>query len=267
MLIHINGAILLISNRLKDVPENPDLRGFLLELFCYFFTLAASTHGSLIRSDDKFAYQVFHSPFLQSHHGRGMLLGAQSEVFHIILRLSVALNRHSNSLPDQSSLQLELASIQSDLSQIEIHSQPDQDSQSEDIGSPTELHTTSKLYYIACQLLLYQLMYTDQSLCDELVSEALPLFFDTLESLPLSSSANGVLCWPLFIAGLSSNTGRYRSAVLSRLKTIETGWRSPIALQASKHLNRMWKDSHRGVDFLMTSSPCSNISMLPMILV
>jgi hypothetical protein len=266
-LIHINGAITLISIRINYAAENPELRGFLLELFCYFFTLAVSTHGSRINSDDQFAYRVFHSPFLQSHQSRGMLLGAQSEVFHIILRLSVTLNRHFSSPSNGASLQLELSAIQSDLWRVSIYTNPDQISQGEDFGCSIELHITSNLYYLACQLLLYQVMNPELSIHDEMTRETLAKFFETLERLPTSSSANGVLCWPLFITGLSLKTGKYRSAIISRLKVIETGWRSPIALQASKHLIRRWKECREGVDFLMSSGSGSSMGLLPMILV
>lgn len=267
LLIHINGAITLISNRINYAPENPDLRGFLLELFCYFFTLAASTHGSRINSNDEFAYRVFHSPFLQSHQSRGMLLGSESEIFHIILRLSVTVNRHSIRPSNQTSLEMELSAIQSDLWRVSIHTNPDQILGTENVDCSAELHITSNLYYLACQLLLWQVMHSGTSIYDELARETLARFFETLERLPDTSSANGVLCWPLFIAGLSLNTGKYRSATLSRLKLIETGWRSAIALQASKHLIKRWKECREGVDIIMSSDSCSSVGILPMILV
>lgn len=267
LLIHINGAITLVSSRLNYSPENPDFRGFLLELFCYFFTLATLTHGSRVRSNDQFTYRVFHSPFLHGHRGRGMLLGATSELFYILFRLSMVLNRRSDSAFDQHALQLELSSIQYDLLRISTDPTLDQNSQKKESSSSNDLQLTSKIYYIACQLLLYQVMYSGVLVCDDLIRETITQFFDTLEKLPISSSANGVLCWPLFIAGLSSDKGKYRSAVLSRLKAIETGWRSPIALQTPKHLNQRWKDYRGGFDFFMTSGACSNINTLPMILV
>lgn len=257
----------LISNRTNYTPESSDLRGFLLELFCYFFTIAASTHGNRIKSNDEFAFRVFNSPFLRSHRGRGMLLGAQSEIFYIIFRLSVTLNRYSGSQSNRDSLQLELLSIQSDLSRVIIQHESKQYLQTEESGHFPELQIISSLYYLACQSLLHILMYPGLSVSDEPIRETIRQFFETLERIPLSSSANGVLCWPLFIIGASLNTGKYRSTILMRLRVIETGWRSPIALQASKILTQTWKDCRPAVGPPITSGPSLGVDQLPIILV
>ena len=92
LLTHINGAATLLSERINRNSGNADLHGFLLELFCYFYTLAATTHGHQMKVDTALAFQIFHCPMLLEHRIQGMLLGSSPKLFYIILRLSMVLN-------------------------------------------------------------------------------------------------------------------------------------------------------------------------------
>ncbi|PYH88375.1 hypothetical protein BO71DRAFT_445303 [Aspergillus ellipticus CBS 707.79] len=202
----------------------------------------ATTHGHRMRLDMQFAFQLFDWMSLQKHQSQGMLLGSSPELFYIILRLSVVLN-NTPSLGSNHATLSELSSIEQDLERFSI----DQTFTSHHRSDKTDLELneaqlTSKLYYLACKLQLSQAMQPTAPISNKSKQKLVTAFFETLEILPIKSSANGVICWPLFIAGLSTITGKYRSAILIRLRTIETGWRSSIALQTSKYLTRQWKE-------------------------
>ena len=132
----------------------------------------------------------------------------------------------------------------------------------------SEAWLTSELYYLACKLQIRQATQPIAATENEPWQNLLFAFFVTLEKLSIDSPANGVLCWPLFIAGLSAITGKHRSAILARLKAIGTGWRSSIASQTSKFLTRQWKESRNSESVMAATTATSfDFGTVPMILV
>ena len=238
MLTHINGAAVLLSHCLYCTPDDTDLRGFLLELFCYFYTLAASTHGGRMSVDIPLASAIFESPWLKGHRSQGMLLGASPELFLIILRLSASLHQASTVECSMETLHLHLSSIQSDLWQCFVdHVAIAHDESDSDTG-----RLASELYFWACQVQVEMALRPDRPREDEAIQAIVSTFMSVLDKIPTDSPANGVLCWPLFMVGLCAVSTKHQAAISARFKAIYSGWRSSIPLQTSKYLTQRWKE-------------------------
>lgn len=258
LLAHINGATTLLTHCLHTTPESAELRGFLLELFCYFFALAASTHGSRMSLDTLFANELFHSPFLKRHQSRGMLLGNSPELFLIIIRISTVLQRTEDWYANQDTIIAELEYIERDLWQVAIESSSS--------DGRSEIVLISELYYVACQLQLKKAMQPNLTPDDTLVQDFVQSFASALEQLPAESAANGVLCWPLFVVGLCTVNGKHRALLTTRLKAIHKGWRCGIPLQISKYLTRKWKENNGGsLDMVLAATHGWATGQLPVI--
>ncbi|OAA60378.1 Zn(2)-C6 fungal-type DNA-binding domain protein [Niveomyces insectorum RCEF 264] len=245
LLIHINGAAMLLSRFLYYTPEDPDLRGFLLELFCYFYTLAASTHGSRMSLDLPLAAAILESPWLRTHANQGMLLGDSPEIFLIILRLSVLLHGKStttNAACHGDALDAQLSSIQLDLWRSSMEPVPPEREASSGTGSHADAgKLASELYFWGCQIQIELSQRPGRPKEDETIQALVSTCMAILERIPSDDPANGVLCWPLFVVGLCAVNSKHRAAISNRLQAIYAGWRSAIPLQTSKYLTQRWK--------------------------
>jgi hypothetical protein len=244
------------------------MRGFLFEVFLYFFTLAASTHGSRMQLDSTLAYEIFRSPLLKGHQSQGMLLGTSQELFFIILRLSALMHGTTSPLLDSATIRSELLLIDMELLQFLMNLM---DSSLPNNGN-SEPVLCSKLYGLACRLIVKKTLQPTLPDNDDSIQEIVSAFSTSLELLSPTSLAHGVLCWPVVIIGLSAINGKHRSLVTARLKTIQEVWRSDIPLQSAKYLAQKWKeDKNRSFEGASTTVLGSvyrqDILELPVILV
>ncbi|CAH0055929.1 unnamed protein product [Clonostachys solani] len=238
LLTHLNGAAMLLSRSLCRTPDDPDLFGFLLELFCYFYTLAASTHSSRLSLDFSLFAAIFACPWLKGHRNHGMLLGDHPELFLLIYRLFSLLQQAPASHQDKELFHSQVRVIQSDLWALYMD-----DSANTASGSGVDMGIlVSELYFWACQLETERVLHPEWAKEEAGIQSIVSTFMSVLEAVPADDSANGVLCWPLFVVGLCAVSVRHQTVILARFKTIHAGWRSPIPLQTSKYLATRWRE-------------------------
>ncbi|KAL5338577.1 hypothetical protein BJX70DRAFT_366233 [Aspergillus crustosus] len=65
LIPHLNAAATLLLRRLPTTPQNLNLRKFLIEMFCYFFSITAFTHGSRLAFPE--ASCIFQFPGLDEY--------------------------------------------------------------------------------------------------------------------------------------------------------------------------------------------------------
>ncbi|RFU33823.1 hypothetical protein B7463_g2496, partial [Scytalidium lignicola] len=231
---HINAAAVLCCNRLESATNNPDMRGLLFEVFCYMFTLVASSHGKALELS--LAYQVFYSPFLTGHACEGMLLGTSRKLFLLILRISM-LTTSQDSVPLDASSRFELEAIELQLSNLKFNKPTDRNDDEEAYDHAT----ISELYRHACLLHVKTTLNHQLSIKSDIIQNIVTDFVSQLEELPISSPANNILVWPLVIVGLCTITQCHQRIISARLRKNHETWRSEILPQNAAFLIRTWK--------------------------
>ncbi|KAL4740979.1 fungal-specific transcription factor domain-containing protein [Aspergillus similis] len=275
LLPHLNAAAFLLQQRISSTPSDPSLRAFLLEIFCYFFSLTSFTHGPSLILDR--ASEIFDS--IGYHTGQSLLLGPSQKLIITIFRIT-RLTLHSPYMSE--TVQSELASIEFQLEarsttgriSLVVHDPGEQ--MLETIEYPSfsyDDRVVFELYRLACLIFVKQAI-------DPLISPRAPelqrivgCFVTELETLPHDSPSNGLQAWPLVITGFCAVAHAHQRVILARLRIIHKTWRTDIFPQTVDFLRRLWglntggsATSNKDTKFLSLNSHSSSLCsgfMLP----
>ncbi|KAE8380394.1 fungal-specific transcription factor domain-containing protein [Aspergillus bertholletiae] len=233
---HLNAAVTLLLRRLHYSPEDLALRSFLFELFCYFFSLVAFSHGSKLSLCQ--ASAIFSSPIVTQYLQQGNVMGTSQRLFMCIFRISmlaekVASERQLNHSPART----ELVMLEQQLISWRLELPLGRDA---DIAWLNDAITT-ELYRLAC--LIYTKKVLDTTLSDESpsIQALVGTFVEHLGRLPPDAPSNNILCWPLVVAGLSAIVSTHQRAISTRLGQIYDIWRSDILCQSATFLRQKWR--------------------------
>ncbi|KAJ0103864.1 hypothetical protein J7T55_001234 [Diaporthe amygdali] len=236
ILPHINAAAALCHSRSFVMAQDPGLRGLIFEIFCYIFTLTAFSHGHNLQLN--LALQIFNSPFLTGCQYQGILLGRSREVFFYILRVSMLADDVRSAAASSTAAASELRTIETQLSQPHPF-------------SPKELHTAASddadlifnLYRLGCLLYVKRTLNPQLAHQSPEIQNLIQEFVSSLEELSPSSPANGVMCWPLVVAGLGATVGTHRRLIASRLRKNHETWRTDILKRSEEFLSKTWREN------------------------
>lgn len=233
LLPHINAAATLCYNRSFSAAKDARLRGLLFEIFCYIASLASFSHGRNLPLP--LALQVFNSPFLSGSQYQGILLGQCSKTFCFILQVAMLTsNMDPNDLLHETKAS-ELRSIEAQLTDRLMYG-------SASNGSPAvDERTTAQLYRLACLIHVRRTLEPDLDPKDPVLQGPVTEFVKYLNMLPSTSPANGILCWPLVVAGLSSVVTTHQRLITGRLRKNHETWRTDILSMSADLLSRQWK--------------------------
>ncbi|KAF3011328.1 hypothetical protein E8E14_005156 [Neopestalotiopsis sp. 37M] len=236
ILPHINAAAAICYKRSRSTAANSRLRGLLFEFSCYFFALTAFSHGHALQLH--LGPDIFDSPFLAANETQGILLGEQCRmVLSCVLKIATLtsdLNASSAVAQDHRMTALKL--IASQLGSWSGIPLPD------DGKTPiTPDSAVTELYRLACLIHVKKILHLDlHGLSD--IQRLLSQFISVLHRLPADSPANGILCWPLVVAGMASVDVTHRRLIVGRLRTLHETWRSGILTQSATLLDNFWKE-------------------------
>ncbi|KAL1873126.1 hypothetical protein VTK73DRAFT_1087 [Phialemonium thermophilum] len=253
ILPHLNAAATLCHRRCySGVVPDARLRGLLFEIFCYIFTLTAFSHGHHLALH--LAPEIFTSPCLSDGLYKGVLLGQHCRpIFWVILRMSI-LGIGISALPQPSeSTAHELLTFADQLEAYQTAWDDGDSSISQDEAKVSELYRLACLVHIKKTLDPWLPDWSDE------IQGLVGRFIRTLNILPPTSPANNILCWPLFIAGMSSVAVSHQRLIIGRLRrNYESRWRSDILSQTADFLSKKWKR-----DKSLTSEGCRPASGNP----
>ncbi|KAE8402418.1 fungal-specific transcription factor domain-containing protein [Aspergillus pseudonomiae] len=239
ILPHLNAAASLLRPRLHMVPPNTSLRKFLVEMFCYFFSITAFTHGAqLVLSE---ARQIFEFPGLLQHLESGSIMGTSQKVFFIVFRVALHLSQFESSMLTYKRIYADLVSAKQDLRNIRasFHVQPDMSAEMINDG------VTFELYRLACLMYLQSLIDGSISISAASIQEMVSSFVTHLAMLPPESPSDGFLCWPMVIVGRCAIQQTHRAAISTKLKTIFDKFRSEIFSRNLTMLKQHWRNLER----------------------
>lgn len=218
------------------MAQDPGLRGLIFEIFCYIFTLTAFSHGQNLQLN--LALQIFSSPFLTGGQYQGILLGRSRQVFFYILRVSMLADDVRYAAASSTAAASELRTIETQLSQPHPL-------------SPKELHTAARddadlifnLYRLGCLLYVKRTLNPQLAHQSPEIQNLIQEFVSSLEELSPSSPANGVMCWPLVVAGLGATVGIHRRLIATRLRKNHETWRTDILKKSGEFLSKTWREN------------------------
>ncbi|KAI9744329.1 MAG: hypothetical protein M1818_002481 [Claussenomyces sp. TS43310] len=236
MFPHINAAAVMCYNRSFSVAEDPPLRGLLFEIFCYIFTLTAFSHGRNLQLP--LALQVFNSPFLLGSQYQGVLLGVSLELFSMILRVSILTSKITFPSLLNAATSTELEHIETQLRNWQLPRPADDTNDQPAVDESI----TSELYRLACLIHVKRIRRPDLALQSSEIQGLLLKFIAGLNTLPPTSPANGILCWPLVVAGMCAVVISHRRLIVGRLRKNHETWRSDILSKSADLLCREWRE-------------------------
>lgn len=233
LLPHISAAATLCHNRSFSTAKDARLRALLFEIFCYIASLTSFSHGRNLPLS--LALQVFNSPFLSGSQYQGILLGQSSKTFCFILQVAMLTsNMNPNDILDETRAS-ELRSIEAQLADPLIYEPASH-------GSPAvDEQTTAQLYRLACLIHVRRTLEPNLDPRDPVLQDPVTQFIRYLEMLPSTSPANGILCWPLVVAGLSSIVTTHQRLITGRLRKNHETWRTDILSVSAELLSRQWR--------------------------
>jgi hypothetical protein len=215
------------------------LRGFLFEIFCYLFTLTAFSHSRGLSLD--LASMIFRSPFIQGRPYQGILLGRCRDLFFIIFRVAALTQHLTRTAPLDALIQTELLDIESRLTAQPSLAPPPSTS-----SAPGGEDIASELYRLACLLHVRNLLSASREAPAPANHDLVEQFTRHLATLPVSSPVNGILCWPLVIAGLSAVVSPHRRMIAGRLRANHATWRTDILTRSADFLRHTWNEEKAG---------------------
>ncbi|KAI9045974.1 Zn(II)2Cys6 transcription factor [Aspergillus affinis] len=220
LIPHINAAATLITQRLHMVPANSELRKFLLEMFCYQYSLTAFTHASSLSLHQ--GNQIFETPGLMEYLQGGAILGISQKALFVVFRVSLLLSQ----LPSPTSPNEELdpktkSKLLATESQLQITQPPF-------IPTP-EMNTETlsdglafECYRLACLIYLRYTISPSTSISDPYIQSLVSQFIAYLTYIPESPS-DGFTCWPVVVVGLCAIQKEHRAAITTKLKNTRGG--------------------------------------------
>ncbi|RAK88518.1 hypothetical protein BO79DRAFT_228564 [Aspergillus costaricaensis CBS 115574] len=221
ILPHLNAAAFLLQNRIHCGSMNTELRGYLFEMFCYFFALARFSLGSklLIAQADP----IFVSPSIIRLIQHGHIMGTSQSLFIAIYRISrLSHNLQSSKSADVLSARQELLLLDQELMAYQSELTHDNTMDQEHLNDVI----TSKLYSLACRIHIRALLPPHGSDDNDTVHSLVDEFINNLQHLPPHSPSHNILCWPLVVAGLSARSSAHQRIIVAKLNNIHEEWKS-----------------------------------------
>ncbi|KAL2829072.1 fungal-specific transcription factor domain-containing protein [Aspergillus pseudoustus] len=261
LLPHVNAAATLCWRCLQNPPTNPELREFLLALFCYFFSLAAFSHGANLSKEP--AAEVFAFLLGESRCGTTnvLFLGPGERMLWTIFRVSTLATQESVSRWEDEVRRLELMGLETELEAQKILAPAPSATPHEHEAAGNDTTNTSQpptygdddrardkfvvfeLYRLACILYIKRTLDPHIPLEHPDLQNLLTSFLTHLAVLPEASFVNGILGWPLVVVGLCSLDVPQQRVILARLRIIHRTWRTDIFSQNIEFLRAHWKKS------------------------
>ncbi|PWY89717.1 hypothetical protein BO70DRAFT_426171 [Aspergillus heteromorphus CBS 117.55] len=268
ILPHLNAAAFLLQNRISSGngdSMDPALRGFLFEMFCYFFPLAAFSLGPKLSISLSWADRIFASPSVMAYIRNGHIMGTSQHLFIAIYRIALLGQKLVSGQPDQVSaarrelilLDRELISRQTDFTPTEYSMDLDQLSDA----------ITSALYSLACRIHIKRLLLLAPSQPDTenenedaeeeeeeeeeeedslaAIQSLVTEFIHTLHHLPPDSPSHNIMSWPLVVAGFSASSAAHQRIIAAKLDIIYTEWQSAIFSKGAAFLREKWRGDRR----------------------
>ncbi|KAL4887679.1 fungal-specific transcription factor domain-containing protein [Aspergillus karnatakaensis] len=237
-LPHVNAAAILLRQRLPTTPPNLNLRKFLIEMLCYFFSITAFSHGASLAFHE--ASPIFHFPGLDQYLQTGTIMGTSQKAFFIVFRLSQQLAQISSSpsTPLEESLRSELLNTAHDLRTTRPAFQLTPSMTAGEINDGV----TFELYRLACLLYIEQTIDPSLPSTSPSIQTKVASFIAYLAQLPPESPSDGFLCWPLMITGIRAVERTHQGAIAARLRSTYERFRSKIFSGNLAVLRRWWKD-------------------------
>uniref|UniRef100_A0A0B7JZE8 Zn(2)-C6 fungal-type domain-containing protein n=2 Tax=Bionectria ochroleuca TaxID=29856 RepID=A0A0B7JZE8_BIOOC len=226
---HLNAAAALCHDCGDgSIVSDPHLQGLMFEVFYYIFTLTAFSHGHSLPL--QVASKIFTSSLLSEDHCKGVLLGRRCRrIFQVILQMSIL-----KSSGDEA-IETELKIFEAQLYDQPIHS-------GKNIENDCTDEVTSELYRLACLIYIKKTLNASLPDSSAAVQTLLEQFISILNTLPPESPANNILCWPLFVAGMSSILPYHQRLIVGRLRrNYNSWWRSDILSKTADFLSRSWR--------------------------
>ncbi|KAE8333329.1 fungal-specific transcription factor domain-containing protein [Aspergillus sergii] len=235
ILPHLNAAAALLKPRLHMVPPNSSLRKFLVEMFCYFFSITAFTHGAHLSLSE--ARQIFEFPGLFEYLQSGSIMGTSQKVFFIVFRVALYLSRLEPTTFSDRRIYRDIVSAEKDLQNNQASFQVCRDMSAETINDGV----TFELYRLACVIYLQSLIDESIAISASSIQEMVSSFVTHLSMLPPESASDGFLCWPMVIVGRCAIQQTHRAAISTKLKTIFDKFRSEIFSRNLTMLKQYWR--------------------------
>lgn len=232
-----------MQQRLHFVPPNPELRTFLVEIFCYFFALTTFSHGPSLAITP--AAQIFESLRLKDDNiqSQSLLLGPSQDLIVTIFRVS-ALTIHSapRMLMDDArrshliglEFQLQNWHRSVPVGNTVTSKSYEQENFDDDM-------VMFELYRLACLAYVKNTLDPQVSPRNPSLQQIVASFVNELRSLPVNSPVNGLLVWPLVVIGLCAVVSTHQRIIIGRLRTVHKTWRSDIFIHSIKFLRDRWK--------------------------
>ncbi|GAT31235.1 hypothetical protein RIB2604_04100460 [Aspergillus luchuensis] len=238
ILPHLNAAAFMLQNRIHCGSMNTELRGYLFEMFCYFFALARFSLGSklLIAQADP----IFASPSIIRLIQHGHIMGTSQSLFIAIYRISrlshnLQSSKSADVLPARQELLLMDQELRAYQSQLTHDNTMDQEHLNDVI--------TSNLYSLACRIHIKALFPPHGSDDKDIVHSLVDEFINNLQHLPPHSPSQNILCWPLVVAGLSARNSAHQRIIVAKLNNIHEEWKSAVFSKSADFL----RDSGEGI--------------------
>lgn len=235
ILPHINAAAAICYRHSRSTAANSRLRGLLFEFSCYFFALTAFSHAHALHLH--LGPALFDSPFLSANQTHGILLGERCRmVLSYILRIAtLAAKSNVNLAAAQETRLTALRLIESQLGGWSGIPLPD------DGKTPIPPDSAlAEIYRLACLIHVKEILHPGLHRVPE-VQRLLSQLISVLHRLPTDSPANGILCWPLVVAGMASVEPPHRQLIVDRLRILHKTWRSDILTNSVALLENFWK--------------------------
>ncbi|KAH8196163.1 hypothetical protein TruAng_009669 [Truncatella angustata] len=250
LLPHLNAAAMVCHRRFVHPASDSSLRGLLFEVFCYFFALAAFSHGQQLPLH--LAQQVFISPFLSAEHSQDILLAPRCRrVFSCILKVAMLTKTlGSANGPYYEATISELRELEA-----QLVSEPALPSRNVEAAASHE-DTISELYRVACAVYVKMTLDPDLSYQYKSVQDLVVQFVLHLNQLPATSPANSIMVWPLVVVGMSAVSVAHQRLIVGRLRALHKICRSDIVTKSADMLGKIWRENN----IQPTSSPHSSYS-------
>ncbi|KOC17061.1 AMP-binding enzyme [Aspergillus flavus AF70] len=187
ILPHLNAAAALLRPRLHLVPPNSSLRKFLVEMFCYFFSITAFTHSVHLSLSE--ARQIFEFPGLLEHLQSGSIMGTSQKVFFILFRVALQLSQVEPTTFSNRRIYRDIVSAERDLRDNRASFQIFPDMSAETINDGV----TFELYRLACVIFLQSLIDESITIFAPPIQEMVSSFVTHLSMLPPESPSDGFL--------------------------------------------------------------------------
>ncbi|PLB51517.1 hypothetical protein P170DRAFT_506516 [Aspergillus steynii IBT 23096] len=242
LIPHLNAAATLITQRLHTVPGNSELRKFLLEMFCYLFSLTSFSHSSLLSLHQ--GSQIFDTPGLMEYLQGGAILGTSQKALFVVYRVSKLLSQLSSTTPNSQNTDGDLdPKTRSKLLATETQLQTTQPPFSPTPDMNTETLSdgiTFEFYRLACLIYLRYTVAPSTPIKHPYIQSLVTQFITYLSYLPESPS-DGFICWPVVIVGLCAVQKEHRGAIATKLKKTHERWRSDIFTKSLGFLRAWWR--------------------------